>query len=293
MKRSLMLFAVVLALGLVAADADAKRLGGGGNLGRQRASPMMREAPSAAPAVPAKSAQPAPATPSAVAPPAQPGFMGRWGGVLAGLGAGALLGSLFGGQLGGGAGSLIMLLLLGGLAFVLFRTFAARRDASVKPMQYAGIGSALPPAAPMSMGGGASYPPEAQRSPSGELPPGFEAEPFLRIAKTSFIRLQAANDAKDLDDIRDYTTPEMYAELAMQIRERGEAPQRTEVVTLNAELAEAVVEGDYAIASVRFSGLIRETAGGNAEAFDEVWHVRKHLNDAKATWLIAGIQQAS
>ena len=78
------------------------------------------------------------------------------------------------------------------------------------------------------------------------------------MAKTSFIRLQAANDAKDLDDIRDFTTPELYAEIAMQAGERGEAAQKTEVVTLNASLVEAVVEGDYAIVSVRFTGLIRE-----------------------------------
>ena len=113
------------------------------------------------------------------------------------------------------------------------------------------------------------------------------------MAKTSFIRLQAANDARDLDDIRDYTTPEMYAEIAMQIRERGDAPQRTEVVLLDAKLAEAVVEGDWAIASVRFSGLIREASEANPEPFDEVWHVRKSAADPKATWLIAGIQQAA
>ena len=123
--------------------------------------------------------------------------------------------------------------------------------------------------------------------------PGFEAEPFLRVAKTSFIRLQAANDAKDLDDIRDFTTPELFAEIAMQARERGDAPQKTEVVTLDASLVEAVVEGDYAIASVRFTGLIREQADANPEPFDEVWHVRQDQRDRKATWLIAGIQQVA
>ena len=41
----------------------------------------------------------------------------------------------------------------------------------------------------------------------------------------AFIRLQAANDAKDLDDIRDYTTPEMYAEISLQSMTRRHAAE--------------------------------------------------------------------
>ena len=83
----------------------------------------------------------------------------------------------------------------------------------------------------------------------------------------------------------------MYAQLAMQIQERGDAPQKTEVVSFDARLIEAVVEGDYEIASVRYSGSIRENAGADAEPFDEVWHVRKKADDPSGPWLIAGIQQ--
>jgi predicted lipid-binding transport protein (Tim44 family) len=297
MKMSHALTVLVLSLGLAALDADAKRLGGGGNIGKQRPSPTMSEAQKAPPAAaPAAPAQAAPA-PAPVTPPVQPSFMSRWGGMLAGLGIGALLGSMFGGGLGSGMagvlGLMLVLLLVGAIAFALYRMFASRRDTGTQPVQFAGIGSAVSPPQTVNLGGSASAPEQARQSAAVCLPPGFETAPFLRVAKTSFIRLQAANDAKDLDDIRDYTTPEMYAELEMQIRERGDAPQRTEVVTLDAQLAEAVVEGDYAMASVRFSGLIREQAEGNPEPFDEVWHVRKSLKDSKATWLIAGIQQAA
>ena len=86
-------------------------------------------------------------------------------------------------------------------------------------------------------------------------PPGFNVEGFLRQAKVSFQRLQAANDAGDINDIRDYTTPELYAEIAMQIQERGGAKQRVDVLKLDAELLEVVTEGDREIASVHFSGL--------------------------------------
>lgn len=292
-----------LALALAPVEADAKRFGGGSSLGKQRAAPtQMKEA---APA-PAKPAQAAPAAaPAAGTPPAQPGFMSRFGGLIAGLGIGALLASLFGGNLGGLGGFLLMLL-VAGLAFVAIRAFMNRRApaaaaAAREPIQFAGAGAgagATPPARPaLNIGAGVGA---ADAAPAAEAPraapvaiPGFEAEPFLRVAKTSFIRLQAANDAKDLDDIRDFTTPELFAEIAMQARERGDAPQKTEVVTLNASLVEAVVEGDYAIASVRFTGLIREQADANPEPFDEVWHVRQDQRDRKATWLIAGIQQVA
>jgi predicted lipid-binding transport protein (Tim44 family) len=295
-KFFLLLVVTVFTLGLAVVDAEAARFGGARSIGKQRASPTMREAQNA----PNSAAAPtAPTQGAAAGPPprtqAQPGFMGRWGGMLAGLGIGALLGSMFGGM--GGMGGLLSVLLIGAAIYLLFRFLASRKQTAEPRMQYAGVDNRAAAPEPMNF--------EARSLPSGQsasaalapsavnVPPGFEVEPFIRQAKTAFIRLQAANDALDLDDIRDYTTPEMYAEIAMQARERAGAAQKTEVLTLNAQLLEAVVEDDYAIASVRYSGLIRETTGANAEPFDEVWHVRKNVKDPKSTWLIAGIQQVA
>jgi predicted lipid-binding transport protein (Tim44 family) len=295
MKTILSLLVLSLSLVLASLDADAaRRFGGGGNLGKQRPAPMMREAtpPPPAPAQAAKPAQPAPAPAAAPAPQPKPSFMSRFGGLLAGLGLGALLGSLFGGHLGG-MGSLLMLVLLAAILYMAFRAFASRRSSpavetagSPRPA-FSGIGSALPT-------GDAAAPVARTFEPafSSPLPADFNRDAFLRVAKTSFIRLQAANDVKDLDDIRDFTTPEMYAEISMQLQERGSEPQKTEVASLDAQLVDYAVEGDYEIASVRFFGLIRETAEGNPEPFDEIWHVRKKLGEARAPWLIAGIQQA-
>jgi predicted lipid-binding transport protein (Tim44 family) len=283
----------LLTLGLAMVDAEAARLGGGRSIGQQRSSPAMRDAPKQSP----NSAATAPAPNQAAgAPiPPRPSFMSRWGGMLAGLGLGALLGSMFGGGLGAGLGGLLSILLIGGAIFLLYRWFASRRQPEASHMRYAGVDNVELPRQPLNFGAGAAQPPQPAALSSAPLnvPPGFEVEPFIRQAKTAFLRLQAANDAKDLDDIRDYTTPEMYAELAMQIQERNDAQQKTEVVSLNAQLLEAVIEGDYAIASVRYSGRLREQVGANADAFDEVWHVRKNLKEPKATWLIAGIQQVA
>lgn len=301
MKNSTTLVAAALALAtaLACVDADAaRRFGGGGNLGRQRPAPMMKEAPASAPATApaapaaASPAKPAPAAASPAPAAPQPGFMGRFGGLIAGLGLGALLGSLFGGHLGG-LGSLLLVAAIAGLAFVAIRALASRRaPVAEAPARLAGAGADVPVRRPLDIGAGVAATAAAPAQPSHPIP-GFEAEPFLRVAKTSFIRLQAANDAGDLDDIRDYTTPEMFAEITMQVRSRGNAPQRTEVVSVDASLVEAVVEGDYAVACVRFTGLMREAPEANPEPFDEIWHVRQDQRDRKATWLIAGIQQAA
>ena len=122
------------------------------------------------------------------------------------------------------------------------------------------------------------------------IPEDFPVESFLRNAKASFIRLQAANDRKDINDVREYTTPEIFAEISLQMQERGNAVQNTEVLSIDAELLEVSNEGDYSIASVRFTGQLRENNAA-IESVDEIWHVQKNLRDDKSVWLLAGIQQ--
>ncbi|MCE5181560.1 MAG: 39S ribosomal protein L45 [Betaproteobacteria bacterium] len=279
MKNFLVVFVVaILGFGLAIQDADARRMGGGSSIGKQR---QMSPAP-------AKQAQAPAAAPAPTAPPAKSGA-GKWLGPLAGLAAGGLLASMFmGGGLGGlagGIGNILMILALVAGVFFIIRLL---RKPQPQPVQYAGYGentvqrmmdtpvSATPLAAPMA---------------ASTRPAWFEDEPFLREAKKQFIRLQDANDRGDIKDIHEYVTPEMYAELSMQIQERGGKPNKTEVVTLNAEIADVVTEGDMVIASVRFSGMIREEENAPAVAFSEVWHIQKSQSQANATWFISGIQQ--
>ncbi|HUP98760.1 MAG TPA: Tim44-like domain-containing protein [Usitatibacter sp.] len=291
MRTSLISLIFAFVVGLFAADADAaRRFGGGGNLGKQRATPTQKEATPAPAQAPAQQAAPANAAGTAgAAAAAKPSFMQRWGGLLAGLGIGMLLSSLFGAQLGPIIGMLLLGLVIAAVAFMLYRLFAGggrRAQPATSPaMAFSGIGSrAGEPTSTEYRGSGNPAPVVVEK-------PQIEAESFLRVAKTSFIRLQAANDAGDLDDIRDYTTPEMFAEISMQVKERGGVAQRTEVVSLNAEMVETAIEGDHEIASVRFYGLIRENAAANPEPFDEIWHVRKDRRDRRGAWLISGIQQ--
>lgn len=300
MKRILagLLVAVATASLIAVTPVEAKRMGGGSAAGMKRSAPANPPAAPASTPQPAAPAQGAAAAPASATPPASSGFS-RWLGPLAGLGIGAGLMAMFGGgAMGAAIGSMFMMLALAAVAFFLFRMFRRKPENAHSPsMQYAGGAPDDAPRPPM-VNPVADFPVSAgpvNTAPAiaatSHYPQGFDAEEFVRQAKISFIRLQAANDMKDLRDIRDFTTPELYAELAMQVEERDDTPQHTEVVTLNAEVIEATTEQDRVIASVRYTGLIREEAEGNAVPFDEIWHIVKDLKHSRPTWHIAGIQQ--
>jgi predicted lipid-binding transport protein (Tim44 family) len=122
------------------------------------------------------------------------------------------------------------------------------------------------------------------------VPADFDADAFLRQAKKGFLDLQAANDDGNLDAIRDYVTDELFESLKDEVAARGGVKQRTDVVTLNAELLEVATEGSLHWASVRFSGMLREDSTGAPTHFEEIWNLRKPV-DGSAGWLLAGIQQ--
>ena len=282
MKSFLTFLTITFAsLSLFATTAEAGRMGGGGSFGKQRSmTPQQTQKTPAA--TPAPSAAPAPAQPAG----------NKWLGPLAGLAIGAGLGAMFaGGGLGGAMGGILMALLAAVAVMFVISKFRKPQPA----MQYAAMGTSpnhatqnLTPAFPFPMSGETVN--AAATSPVSNIPADFPVETFLRSAKTSFIRLQAANDRKDLDDIREYTTPEMFAELSMQLQERSNAPQKTNVISIQGDLLEVANEGDYAIASVRFTGQLQENNGA-MESVDEIWHVQKNLRDDKAVWLLSGIQQ--
>ena len=283
MKRFITLLTIALtSLSLFAATAEARRLGGGGSFGKQRTM-----TPQPAPKAPA--AAPAPGAAPAAAPAGN-----KWLGPLAGLALGAgLFALLSSAGLDGALGGILMAILAGVAVMFLISLF--RKKQPQPAMQYAGAGAPYnapqPVQHPMHGGSGNATVVSASTS-QGNVPADFPVEAFLRSAKTSFIRLQAANDRKDMNDIREYTTPEMFAEISMQIQERANTPQKTDVIAINGDLLQVVNEGDLAFASVRFTGQLSENNGA-AENVDEIWHVQKSLSDPKSVWLLAGIQQTT
>ena len=279
-KFLIAVFAAVFSLGFAAGDAEAKRIGGGKSSGMQRSvTPQSPSAPTQS-AVPAKPAQPTAAP--------QPSGMSRWLGPIAGLAAGIGLAALFS-HLGMGEGfaSIVMMLLIGVAVFFVIRLLFRRRAPESQPLQYAGAGNAP---APMRFDAQPAAGGTAAPAAAGSIPAGFDVDGFLRQAKLNFVRLQAANDAKTIEDVRNFTTPEVFAEIRLQMDERGGAAQQTDVVALEAELLEVAEEFRQYVASVRFHGAIRETEGAAPEAFDEVWHLVKPVDGSRG-WAVAGIQQ--
>jgi predicted lipid-binding transport protein (Tim44 family) len=266
MKKLLMtLFLSFMAVGLYVGDAEAARFGGGRSFGMQRQMTTPRPAPTA-PARAPGAAQ-------------QRGWMGPIAGLAAGIGLAALFSHL---GLGEELANAAMILLLVMAAMFVFRMLARRNMPASRPMQYAG-GTG-------SDGLMAQLPRTAASATALSVPADFDAAGFLRVAKLNFVRLQAANDAGNLEDIREFTTPEVFAEIKLQMDERGAAAQQTDVVQLDAELLEALTEGQQHVASVRFNGLIREEAGAAAMPFNEVWILSKPVSGERG-WVIAGIQQ--
>jgi len=290
MKAWTIVLATLFAVALIASDADARRFGGARSIGKQRQSIGQQQT---APKAPAQAPQQAaPSTP----PPQQPSAASRWLGPLAGLALGAGIAALFlhNGLGGALAGILILLAIAAGIVF-LVRMW--RGGTTVRsPMRYAGpdaerieprvvqpgVHSASVAPAPHSV---------AATTAPGRTPADFDTVEFTRHAKMNFVRLQAANDARDLDTIRDVVTPELYQEIETELRARGNAPQKTDVVTLNAEVLDVATEGEQYVVSTRFSGVIREERDAPPQPFSEIWHLEKPVRGGSG-WLIAGIQQA-
>ena len=308
MKKLLSMLAVVFTLSLstVAMDAEAaKRMGSGKSLGTQR-----QATPDKAPGAPAQSAAATAGAGAAAAAPKR-SWMGPIAGIAAGLGLAALASHLgFGDELA----SMLLIGLLAAAVMVAIGFFMRKRAAAQRQtssgaggMQYAQAQAGnrgdmdganrpdvLAPAYKTAMPAGSSGSGLGIGSGLGQatrIPADFDTAGFERNAKVNFIRLQAANDVGNLDDIRQFTTPEMFAELKMELAERGTATQKTDVVSINAEVIEVDEDADRYVVSVRFTGVMRDGSGEPDESFSEVWHLMK-LRQGVTGWVLSGIQQA-
>jgi predicted lipid-binding transport protein (Tim44 family) len=284
--------AALLGLGLAIGEAEAKRLGGGKSIGKQREA-ISQPAPTTPPKAPtAAPGQPAAPAAAPAATPAPQSGMSKWLGPLAGLAAGTALGALlFGSGMGGLLTGLLMLAALAFGVVLLFRFLRRNTPSPHQAQTVPNVGYGDRTVREMVHTGGTQPAPNVTPvANSGSRPDWFEDETFLRAAKVHFIRLQDAWDKKDLNDIREYTTPEMFAELQQQIMEQA-SDNHTDVVKLDAQILDVITEGDLCVVSVHFSGQIREEESAPAQPFDEIWHVQKSLSQQGGSWYVAGIQQ--
>lgn len=320
MKRWLSVLTMCLVL--VAGHADAaKRFGGGSSFGKQSSNVTQRQA---APTQAAATKSPAAAVPAAAAPKRPWGAM--LGGLAAGLGLAWLASSL---GMGGAMGQILMFALLAMVVMAAVAWFKRRNNAAsqraASPFAFQGAAASGPAAVPASyrpenVGNDASARPwertttafdstalgNASASAAGSMigsglsgsqtwgiPEGFDSQGFLTAAKANFVSLQAAWDKSDIPALRVMMTDTMLKEIQAQLAEReahtGGPGNQTEVVMIEAHLLGIEDLGDEYMASVEFTGMIREEPSAGASPFREVWNMIKPKN-GRSGWLVAGVQ---
>ena len=319
------LFVVAMALTTMHAEA-AKRLGGGKSMGQQSSNVTQREAvkpapaatPNAAPTAAPAAAPHAPAAPTPA--PAQPSRFGGMGGMLGGLAAGLGLAWLAH-SLGLGAefGQFLMFGLLALVLMMVVGMIMRRRQPEASnhsPYAFEGAGAASNPATlpqynPKNVGNDSSarpvdthadFTPAAGGSMIGSalggsqtwgIPADFDTLGFVNAAKQNFMTLQQAWDRSDMAALRMMMTDGMLAEIKTQLAEREATANgqvnHTDVVMLEAQLLGIEDMGNSYMASVEFSGLIREEPSSGPTPFREVWNMTKP-KDGSLGWLVAGVQ---
>lgn len=314
MNKLASIFAAIMMVFLMGVhiDAEARRMGGGGSVGRQ-SSHVTQQRQAQPPASQQRN--------TATNTPARNPMMGMLGMMAAGFGLAWLASALgFGEEFG----TVMLMILLGMIALAVIGYFMRSRsrtavqgagafggqgaspfagggqhtqrsaqpynprnvgnDASARPFEQGGsmIGAAL--------GGGASA---LSGSQSWGVPQGFDTAGFIEAAKRNFVSLQKAWDDKDLISLRAMMTDEMLEEIRQQLAERdaanGGKPNHTEVITLDARLLGIEELPDVYMASVEFSGMIREDEAAGPQPFREVWNMTKP-RDGASGWVVAGIQ---
>ncbi len=316
--KFLALIACIAVFSAPIVEAQAKRLGSGGNVGRVAPAPGAKpQAVPAKPATPAPQAAPQgqqaakPAAPaSAAQQPAKSSWLGPIAGIAAGLGLAALASYLgFGEELM----SLMLIVLAVVLAFAIFRWVSLRRRTAQAgsfgepAMARSGYGATTGPAdqasagqqgwAPQSAGSVAGSQAAMVEEPatSGSNISAEEVDQFLKVAREQFTRLQAIWDSGNIHALSEFCTPEMTRELSHQIADRKGQANVTQVVSLHSEwLGMQDGQDDYGKpvdeVQIRFHGLIREAADAAAADFDEVWTLHR-VKGGDAGWMLAGIAQ--
>jgi predicted lipid-binding transport protein (Tim44 family) len=303
MNNRFLSIAMVLLVGFSSLTAEAaRRMGSGKSMGQQSNNVSQTQGTK-----PAQNATPAsPASSAAAAPQRRP-----WGAMLGGLAAGlglAWLASSLG--FGEEFGQIIMfgliaLAIMMTVGYFMRRKAAANTGSSPGSLAYQGASASYPAQQPTatfksqtntrstytgSMIGSAV----SGFQPNWSVPDGFDVDGFLTKAKENFVTMQDAWDRSDTSSLRQMMTDSMLTEIKAQIAERDAASSvgqmsMTEVVSLEAKLLGIEESQDGYLASIEFTGMIREESNALPESFKEIWNMSRSKHD-NGGWLLAGIQ---
>jgi predicted lipid-binding transport protein (Tim44 family) len=296
---AVLLTGLSLSLGGIS-DADAKRFGGGSSFGSRPSysTPYQRSA------TPPASQQQAASAPAQAPRPAGANRSGLMG-MLGGLALGGLLGSLFAG--GGFHGfNLMDMLIFGGIAFLLYKLFFAKKTQAVQQATYHRTTDDAASNYQQDQPAGFDTDILFKKNNQGVLsnatiqpntdfaatviPKDFDQQAFLAGAKLAYTELQKAWDERDFAEIRGLTTDKVFAEIQDQLK-ASTTVNRTEILKLEAELLEVREIGSELEAVVLFNTIMREDGDAQAEQVREVWHFIKPKISIQPKWYLDGIQQ--
>jgi predicted lipid-binding transport protein (Tim44 family) len=273
--------ALALCIGLtMSLEVNAARFGGGKSMGSAPSHQARQTAPSTPAAAPNAAGRPAAAASGA----------SRWLGPLAGIAAGGLLASMFMGD--GFQGMQIFdILIMGVIAFLIFRFIAARRRNQQDPK----LATAGPAAfqresvqqpGQNSMFGGSS----SSAAPVINAPAWFNETRFIEAARNHFQSLQQHWDANEMDKIAEFVTPQMLQFLKKERADLGDGFQSTYIDNLSVQLDGLDDRADKTIATLTFSGLSKTSRFDQGEVFSESWNMERAQGENQP-WLVAGIRQ--
>jgi predicted lipid-binding transport protein (Tim44 family) len=271
------------AMTLVAGQVEAKRFGGGSSIGK-RSAPMSQKQS----ASPQKNATDQKTTNTATAKPSP--MKGILGGLMGGLLLGGLLSSLgLGAGLSGFLGTVLTVLL--GFFAIRFLMGLFNKPTVATPQGQPISFEQTPQHSTQRVMVDAAKPSNAFASTLANEPNAlldFDEPAFLKQMKIYFMQMQAAWDAADAKSIYEFTDPALYAELRVQLQERGETPNFTDVKSLSARLLnhEFLANG-VGYATVQFDAMIQEDRAAQPQSVAEIWHMSKASD--QDTWRLMGI----
>jgi len=310
--------AAFLGLSVLPTDAEARRLGGGGSFGRSAPS-QFQKSPSTAPSgttstAPSKqqATNPAGATAGTAAAPRNR-FLGPLGGLAAGLGLAALFGYLgFGAGMAEFLGTMLMIAAAVFAVMFLVRMLRGQQAAKPRPAYSApgatssgqnsyrqastnpindpvpGMGAPRDDQGFGQFGNASAFDaPMPAATPVKDLPAGFDEANFVNSAKKFFVTMQGVFDKGDVDGLREYCSDDVVDHLRAEIEARGNAVNRTDVVTLDAQLIGFETDVDEQIATVAFTGMLREEQDAAAEEINELWIMSRPVSGGG--WVLSGI----
>ena len=178
-------------------------------------------------------------------------------------------------------GSLVAVAAVGAATAWLWR---ARAGTAAGKLIAGGIGVALRPSgrAPVSAPTCSERPALAAIT----VPPGLALAPLLHELRAGFVLLQAAWDAGDVNALRALVTTNMFDQLCETWPGGCACGNRTDVVTLHAELLGFEELGDSQLVTVEYSGLIRESDQQGAAPFRELWMLAR-TGPGERRWKLA------